>query len=336
MKVFRRPLLNPALLSAGSHGLVSFMGRFRTSHLLLFSLAVILPFTISCGRKAPPTLKAYEKPQPPAALSAVHREDRIVLSWSYPNNRRESLKDFVVLRSKEGGFERSGTVDSDQSSFIDETFTVDATYRYKVVAQNLKGVISSDSNVIALTPRHVPPPPENIQFMVKADSIELSWKSSGDEVCYNIYKTAEKGKYTDSPFNKEPVCTTSFKDAAMSPGSAVYYTVRALHKTDMRDEGYASGEIEVNPSRFVPSPPTDLRLVRGKDKIHLMWKESPEPWVKGFRVYRRTGKEREFRPLGETAIPTFTDIEKVKGKVWYMIRALGPQSESEPLVGEVK
>ena len=292
--------------------------------------------SLSCGRKAPPTLKAYEKPQPPSALAAVHREDKIVLSWSYPNNRRESLKDFVVLRSEDGGFERAGSVSSDQSSFIDEAFKPDVAYRYKVVARNLKGVISSDSNVFKLTPGHVPPAPENVHFTVGADGIGLSWRSTGQGVCYNIYKTAEKGKYTDSPLNREPVCATSFKDAAVSPGSSVYYTVRALHKTDILDEGYPSEETEVNPSHFVPSSPTDLRAVRGKDKIYLMWKESPEPWVKGYRVYRMKGKEHEYTLLGESTIPTFTDTEKVKGKILYMIRALGPKNESEPLTGEVK
>jgi fibronectin type 3 domain-containing protein len=301
------------------------------------TLTILLAFLmVSCGKKGPPTLKAYEKPQAPSGLFAVHREDRIILSWSYPGNLRSSLKEFLVLRSVDGGFEKIGAVGDDRSSFIDETFRLDVPHRYKVVAQNLKGVISSDSNVITLIPGHVPPVPEDLHFAPKADSVELSWKSSGEGVCYNIYKTAERGRYSDVPLNKEPECTTSFRDSVVSPDSAVYYTVRALRKTGIRDEGYASAELEVNPAHFVPSPPADLRIVRGKDKVHLMWKESPEPWVKGYRVYRRRGKEQEFALLGQVRIPTFTDAEKIKGKVSYMIRALGPQSESEPLVGEVK
>lgn len=303
-----------------------------TRYVLLF----IFVFTISCGKKGPPTLKAYEKPQAPSGLAAVHREDKILLSWSYPENLRPALKSFEVLRSEDGGFERIGSVGNDQGSFTDRTFGPDLTYRYKVVARSMKGVLGIDSDVIALTPKRVPPVPENIRFAVRGDGIELLWESSGEGVCYNIYKTAEKGKYTDSPLNKEPQCSASFKDTAVSPDRSAFYTVRASHRTVIRDEGYASEEVEVNPGHYLLSPPTDLRVVRGEDKIHLIWKESPEPWVKGYRVSRRKEGEPGFTLLGEAIIPTFTDTGKIEGRVWYMIRALGPVKESEPLVGEIQ
>lgn len=296
-------------------------------------LLIPLLLSISCGKKGPPTIKAYEKPQAPSGLTAYHREDKMMLAWSYPNNLRSGLKGFEVLRSGGSGFERLGLVNNSQSSFVDETFKPDDTYNYKVVAQNQKGVLSNDSNIITVTPKHVPPPPESVRFSVKGESVVLSWTSSGEGICYNVYKTAEKGRYTESPLNKESVCVTSFTDGAVSPERPVYYTVRALQKTDIRDEGNASEEVEVSPPHFVPSAPSDLRVVKG-DKIYLMWKESPEPWVRGYRVYRKIDGEQGFTLLGEVKIPTFTDTEKIDKKVWYMIRAAGPASESEPLVGE--
>jgi fibronectin type 3 domain-containing protein len=300
------------------------------------TLTILLAFlpVSACGRKGPPTLKAYEKPQAPQGLSAIHREDQIILSWSYPENLRVELKGFEVLRAEDGGFQRIGSAGNDESSFIDRTFRADVTYRYKVVARNPKGILSDDSDIIAFTPRQIPPVPENLRFTVGVEGIELSWKSSGEGVCYNIYKTAEKGKYAGVPLNREPECSNFFRDAATSPDRAVYYTVRALHKTAIRDEGYASEEIEVSPSHFVPSPPVDLRVVRGEDKVHLIWKESPETWVKGYRVYRRKQGEEAFTFLGKAAIPSFTDTEKIEGKAWYMIKALGPVKESGPLIGE--
>ena len=307
--------------------------KCAVTSILLFSVF----FAVSaCGRKGPPTLKAYEKPQAPGGLSAVRRENRITLTWSYPGNLRESLNGFVVLRAEGGGFERVGFASHDENSFIDEAFNTDVKYRYKVVAQSLKGILSNDSNVIALIPRRVPASPQDMHFSVKGGSVELSWKSSGEGSCYNIYRTADKGEYKDTPLNKEPVCTTFFRDTATSPDRTVYFTVRALNMSGILDEGPASEEVEVNPSHFVPLAPTDLRVVRSTDKIHLIWKESPEPWVKGYRVYRRKDKEQGFTFLGETIIPAFTDTEKVKGKVWYIIRAIGSQSESEPLTGVAK
>lgn len=311
--------------------------NFLISYSLLITrcslLVIPLLLLISCGKKGPPTVKAYEKPQSPSSLTAYHREDKLILSWSYPGNMRSGLKDFSILRSEKDGFEKVGSVSNSQSSFMDETFKLDITYNYKVMAQNQKGVLSSDSNIITVTPKPVPPPPENIRFSVKADGVVLSWTSSGDGICYNIYKADEKGKYPESPLNKELICDTSFRDGSMSPERSVYYTLRALRMTDVRDEGYASEEREVGPSHFVPSAPSELRVVKG-DRTYLMWKESPEPWVRGYRVYRKIEGEKELALLSEVKIPAFTDTGKIDKKIWYMIKAVGPVTESEPLIGE--
>lgn len=302
----------------------------------VYCLLLLAPiFIVSCGKKGPPTLKAYEKPESPSGLTAVHREGKMILSWSYPDNLRRTIKGFQVLRSEDSGFERVAFIESEQSSFIDDTFKSDVTYKYKVIAQNLKDVLSPDSNIITVTPRDLPPPPKNIRISTRSDAIELSWKSSGEEVCYNIYKTTEKGKYTDTPLNREPECTTSFRDSVLLPDRIVYYTIRALLNTTIKDEGYASAELEVNPSNFIPSAPSDPRMVRAKDKIYLMWKESPESWVRGYRIYRKREGEREFTPLSEVKIPAFIDSERFDMKVRYMIKALGPSIESEPLTVDV-
>lgn len=296
-------------------------------------LSIILLLSLSCGKKGPPTLKAYERPETPSALSALHREDKLILLWSYPDNQRQMIKGFYILRQGDG-FERRYFVGSDKGLFIDSDFKLNTTYSYRVVAQGLKGVSSNDSNIVTVTPRTVLPPPDDIRFEIKNDSIELSWKASGKGVCYNIYKTRQKGRYADIPLNSKPICTTSFRDI-VEPDRPVYYSIRAVLNTDIMDEGYASGELEVNPSSFIPSPPSDIRAVRNDDRIYLMWKEAPEPWVKGYRVYRRAERESMFSLVGEVRTPAFTDTVKAAGVVSYMIRTAGPSIESRPLVVNV-
>ncbi|HAM50092.1 MAG TPA: hypothetical protein DCP92_05125 [Nitrospiraceae bacterium] len=301
----------------------------------IVSVALLCLFIFACGKKGPPTLKSYAKPQAPSLLSIWHREDKIILSWTYANNLRAGLKGFQIVRAAGNGFERLAFVSNDKSTFIDSKFTVNDTYRYKIVAESLKGVLSNDSNIITATPRPLPNPPASIHFAVKSDSVELTWSSSGEGVCYNIYKTIQKGSYGDAPVNKQPICTQSFKDPTLLLDRTVYYTLRALFDTGMRDEGYASVEIEVKPLNFVPSPPSDFRYVRDNDKTFLIWKESPESWVKGYRIYRKREGESGYTLIGESRLPSFVDTEKSDKKVWYMIRALGPAAESEPLVMEV-
>lgn len=301
----------------------------------LSSAVLLCLFIFACGKKGPPTLKTYAKPEVPTLLSALHKEDTIILSWSYPDNLRATLSGFQIVRAENKGFERLAALGNDTSTFIDRDFGVNRTYTYKVVAESLKGVSSNDSNTITVTPRPLPEPPGNIKFAVKPDSLELTWSGSGEEVCYNVYKTTEKGRYGDVPVNGKPICTTSFKDGALSPDKTVYYTLRALFVTAMRDEGNASAEIEVDPSNFIPSPPSDLRYVKGDDRIFLIWRESPESWIKGYRIYRKREGDPGFTRIGETRLPSFVDTEKRDKKVWYMIRAFSTAAESEPLLTEV-
>jgi hypothetical protein len=107
--------LRPEEYNAPSGSFVSRVTRYA----LLISLLLLL---ISCGKKGPPTIKAYEKPQAPSGLTAYHREDKMILAWSYPDNLRSSLTGFEALRSEKDGFEKIGSVDKSKSSFADETF----------------------------------------------------------------------------------------------------------------------------------------------------------------------------------------------------------------------
>ena len=304
-----------------------------TCYVLLFVVTLLL---ISCGRKGLPTLKAFEKPERPTGLAAVHKEDRIILTWSYPGNLRSSIKGFQVLRSEGRGFEREAFVKSDQTSFSDESFKFNVTYEYKVVAQNMRDILSADSDIVDVTPSPLPPPPEDVRFEIKPGGVELTWRSSGEDVCYNIYRSVEKDKFDNGPLNTEPDCATSYKDDFLSPERSVYYIIRPLHNTPSKDEGYPSREIAVSPANFVPLPPSDARVVKTEDKTYLVWKESPESWVRGYRVYRKVEGEEGFTFLGEAVTPAFADTSKIEKKAWYMIKALGPSAESEPLVVEVQ
>lgn len=309
---------------------------FNITCLLLVACCLLLS-AVACGTKAPPSLKAYEKPGAPVTLAAQHREDKIILTWTYPDNLRRDLKGFIILRSEAEGFARIGFAKKDESSFNDSAFKLNTAYAYKVIAQSLKDVAGKDSDIVKARPLPLPLPPEEIKAGIKADSVEITWQASGEGVCYNIYKSTEKGKYGSVPQNKLPVCEGLFKDSVVVTGP-VYYTIRALHNTDIWDEGYVSKELEINPADFIPAVPSDLRVVAGDSRIYLIWKESAESWVSGYRVYRKAHGDAEFKLLGEVKMPAYTDTD-MKGiankKVWYGIRALGPVREGEALITEV-
>lgn len=313
---------------------------------LLFTVCCLLP---SCGKKGDPTLKSYEKPDPPSVLRAIHRESEIILLWEFPKDKEPAIKGFYLMKSspstpplphpggfaevKEKGdgwdFEKIATLENNKRSYIDNDFETGSTYKYKIVSQNLKGVTSNDSNIIQIVPETSPPPPGNILFKIEHDSLILNWESAGDRIMYNIYKSNEKGIYHLMPLNKKPVKETSFRDNFDIKGP-VYYTIRSLVGGNIRDEGSVSEEIEINPFEFIPSSPSSLQAVVKKENVYLRWKEAPETWVVGYKVYREINKKEGFIFIGETQTPSFLDKDKPSTRRNYRVSALGPSKEGPP------
>lgn len=305
--------------------------HIRSALLFLFIIACCL--VPACGKKGEPTLKSYEKPDAPSQLHASHREDSINLSWSYPPDKRETIGGFYVYRTGGGGdlsradFEKIAVVEKTRTNYADRDFKPDNIYGYKITAYSQRGINSNASNIIAVTPRAVPPRPGAVSFVAGNASLSITWQAAGEGVLYNVYKSMEKGRYETSPLNPEPAASTSYTDN-ITKDRPVYYTVRAVLNNDMKDEGYPSEEIEVNPESFTPSVPSGLRLVVTDDRIYLSWRENPETWIYGYRVYRKRDTDKDYVLRGDTKIPAFIDREKTAGRYRYAVTASGLLKES--------
>ncbi|MDI6729600.1 MAG: hypothetical protein QMD44_11860 [Thermodesulfovibrionales bacterium] len=285
--------------------------KFRQRLLLLLLLICSALFIGSCGRKGDPTLKTFEKPMPVKEIRAVHREDELIISWSYPASERAKIKGFYIekadIKNQESGvrspeFKNITFLKNDVSQFVDKNFKTKQEYFYR---------------------------PTGLKYSVTKDSVVIKWDWVCDEFKYNIYKSYEKGRYPASPLNNIPITATSFSDKVEKDKPA-YYTVRALLDTNIKDEGYPSEELEVNPETFIPSQPHNLKYVPSEKKVYLMWDENPEVWVKGYRIYRKKGMEAEFKLIGESTLPAFTDNEPLSSKRSYYITAVGSGKEGIP------
>jgi hypothetical protein len=315
--------------------------------LFLISCFSLLLTLASCGNKGEPTLKSYEKPAPPSKLRAIHRESEIILSWEFPKNKEKTIKGFYLMKSmaphpplipplpsgdsegakrKKADFVKVTLPKNTERSYSDKEFMIGSKYWYKIISQNLKGVLSIDSNIAEIEPKETPPAPGGVLFKVEYDSLTLAWDDEGDGIFYNVYKSDKKGVYSFSPANTEPIKETSFKDS-FNIRKTIFYTIRGMRGGVVRDEGLPSKEIEVNPSEFVPASPDGLQAIATEEGVQLIWKESPETWVIGYRVYRRTDKEEGFVFIGETAVPAYFDREKSTIRKNYRVTALGPSKE---------
>jgi len=294
--------------------------------LALLPLIIIMLFSLAaCGKKSEPTLKEYEKPAQPALLKAIHREEKIILQWNYPAEKEKPVADFIILKSSGAEFKKLVHIEKSKRSYEDTDFATGGNYRYKIIAQSFKGVYSDDSNIIGMSPLNPPSPPSNLSFAIRDNSLLISWEPAGKGLLYNVYKSLEKSKYGLSPVNSTPVSESSFTDS-FNINKTVYYTVRSLHATEIRDEGAPSGELEVDPSVLVPSTMKNVRYHAVADRVFLSWDNPEESWVSRFRIYRRT-EGQDYLLIGETQIPAFVDIEPPLTKRDYRLNAVGPDKE---------
>ena len=304
----------------------SFPARFPG--LLIITVCIVA--LVSCGRKGDPTLRSFEKPPPVTDIRVMHREDEIIISWAYPSSERDNIKGFYIERA-EGAPNFTAPpltfLKNDVSRYTDKEFKLKTEYFYKIRVYSLRDVISADSPLIKVRPLPLYGPPTGLSYVLTNDALKIQWDHLGDSIRYNVYKSLEKGKYSLTPLNSVSV-KDNFINDKVDINKPVYYTVRALQGTAIRDEGYPSAELEVNPGSFVPSGPSGLKYVIGDKKIYLMWNENSETWLKGYRIYRKRASDPEFSLAGESVAPAFADNELLTSTTYYYVTALGPEKES--------
>lgn len=320
---------NSSIMRLNGHGFRSLL-----SLCVVFGCALALS---ACGKKGNPTLKTFEKPPAVARVSALHTEEGLVVSWSYPQPNRAAVKGFYIEKAEGQDckeFVNKGFLKSDVSRFVDTEFGLGRTYCYRVRAYSLRDVIGDPSPVVRATPVALPAPPDQLTYTISGDTVEIRWvaKDAGEGVGFNIYKSAVKGEWPRSPVNSAPLKETVFKDAADAKRS-IFYALRSVVDNGTINEGPLSGALEISPASFVPSRPSGLRFVAMPKEVHLQWNENPEPWVRGYRVYRKGEAEKEYTPLGDVINPAFTDAAPLASKALYAVAALGPEQAgalSEP------
>lgn len=263
----------------------------------------------------------------PVLLHAIHREDKIILTWRFPKDKEADIKGFHIFRRTGSDAKQIAFVESDIRRLTDTDFRIGISYHYYMTTETEDGRTSRDSEPLSVTPATVPLPPADISFKINRNSLDLNWEHADNDIRYNVYKTFKKGDYDLNPVNKKPLTVNSFNDS-LSIDTTVFYTIRSLRDSAIRDEGYPSKEVEITPDEMVPSAPHGLSYFSSEDTILLYWEEAPEPWVRGYRIYRRL-EEQDYSFIGETVTPAFRDSDQLLLQRDYRVRAVGPGKEGD-------
>lgn len=294
---------------------------------VLICLLILLSLT-ACGRKLDPTLEDYLQPEPVNELNLTAYYDKIVISWSYPEKNRAKLSSFLIERENSGQI-KSLYLNPELNSFEDRDFIFGQTYRYRIFAINKKGIYSKPIEN-SITPKKLPEVSE-IQYKITQDGVLLSWKSE-NSVMYNIYKIDGQKQKIGTTDKKSLLVEENFKNQTIQE-SLTYLITPYIAESNIYIEGEGS-EIKVPVAEFIPSKPEEVFWAVNENGVYISWREVPEKWIKGYKVYRKTVSDSDFVLISETMIPLFFDVEyninNLKSPVFYRILSAGPLKESEP------
>lgn len=263
-------------------------------------------------------LSAYDvKPvTAPAAptLTASTASGHVDLSWTTPDDGGSPITGYQVLRgSTSGGESLLATVPATATTYSDLTATAGSTYFYEVAAVNAVGTGSPSNEVVATAPSTPSAPAATAND--GNGKVLLSWtpgSNGGSTITgYQISRGLSPG--AETPYATVGA-VSSFADAAVSAGTAYYYTVAA---TNAVGTGAGSGEVSATPTT-VPSAPT-LTATAGKSGVTLSWTTpaSGGAPITGWSIYRATtsGAEQLVQTLSTGT--TYVDTTVTGGLTYY-------------------
>jgi predicted small lipoprotein YifL len=295
--------------------------------LLIFAALVTLP---GCGKKGPPTMRSFAKPDQIKQIRAIHRDGKINFSWSYDLKQSHiTIKGFRIYRAEgKGAYAEISRLPADARRYSDASVKMDTQYLYKIRAYSARDIDSDDSAEISARPVSAPDAPSGLTYRITNNDVGVAWEKAPEGVSFNIYRREGNGVYPAAPLNEKPLDKPFFRDN-LNLKTSVTYVVVAVRQTDIANESGLSEELRIDPQTFAPAPPVDVRYVRSGNRGYLTWKDNDEAWVKAYRVYRR-GPAGQFELLGEVNVPVYLDEDRVYENSAYRVTAVGPQKESLP------
>ncbi len=337
------------------------------------SLSLILVLAVSCGRKTEPLTPDSPRPEAVKVIKAVARDDVAFLSWRVPTKNVEGkdmnpaeIQGFRIYRAEMGESRkkprykeiadiamanpapaevRAGTV-----FWSDKRLKYGQVYSYRIRATSARGGSSPQSEEVRVVPLLSLAAPKDVAAVAGDGRNQLSWgpvttKSDGSQhggfVGYNVYRGTDKGRYEDTPLNKEPLRTNSFKDTAVVNNKTFFYIVRSVDSPTLPwMESLDSAEVSATPRDMTPPErPKALTVIPGVGRIFLTWNENKEQDLAGYHVYRSKKSGRDYERLTDKLLnrTTFSDVTVKPGVVYYYtVTAVDQSGNESPMSKEQK
>lgn len=192
-------------------------------------------------------------------------------------------------------------------------------FMYGIQVTDERGERSAFSVPIEIEVTEPPPPAVHLKATTAEGEVRLEWESGDPSRAgelYNVYRRAASQEGEPRlPLNILPMAERVYVDTTFRYGETYRYSVRALPAPPppLR-ESDPGPEIEVRPlDVYAPAAPTGLAATVEGPVIKLYWFPNGEADLRGYRIYRRTGKG-EYERIGETGATETSFADATAGK----------------------
>jgi fibronectin type 3 domain-containing protein len=266
------------------------------------ALAQLLWSSLSTPKEAIPKTQLYSgtAPATPTGLTAVAASGtQLNVTW---NDVAGNENAYVLERVNPDGSVADFVLPPNTESYMDTGLTPDATYKYRVRANNFAANSPFTPDYAVTTPIAPPTPSGSRILSVTTDSISFSWqlnstKPSDTETGITISRKTGDGGFF-AIIADLPAGTTSYTDNGpggngLTPGTFYDYHIQAHNVAGYSDfAGVSTHTRTVAPSAVVATG--------SSDKVYLSW--TAPTGADTYSVYRST------TPGGEGAVPLAVDI----------------------------
>ncbi len=347
--------------------------RSRRRCVLTCVAFICLALAASCGRKTAPLTPPSPRAEAVTDVKAIARDAVAFLSWPVPTKNIEGkdmspagILGFRVFRAEIERDRKSARyklvaeislskpapaeVRSGRVFWSDPNLRYGQVYGYRIRVVNAHGRMSQPSEEVRVAPLLSLAAPKTLSAIGGDGKNFLTWapvttRADGSKyegfVGYNAYRGIEKGRYDETPLNKEPLRTNTYTDTAAANNKTYYYMVRAVDspiqpwKESLDSPEASAMSRDLTP----PGRPTGLTVVPGVGRIFLTWNENRERDLAGYYVYRSRKYGKEFERLTDKPInrSTYSD-ETVKPGVlyYYAVTAVDTSGNESPRSKEHK
>lgn len=315
-------------------------------------VALVCLLLWGCGKKTTPLPPDTLVPGEVRNFSVSQDGAALSLQWLIPkvnieNQPLTDIQGFLILRNHDRldallacppelnrlaridlVYPQAGEVAGEQVRYRDVNLTPGRRYFYQVVGFDRDGRQGQPSAVLSHVWDVLPQPPAKLEAQAGDRQITLTWPAvtllaNGQRLpggaTYNIYRQTPGAGF--SLVNPAPVTETRFQDITVANDAQYRYLVRTVRQV-------GSGTLESLDSATQtatatdltpPAPVLNLVAVPTDKGIELRWDAGREPDLAGYRVFRRSLAEPQFRLLTPQLLRPayFVDQDTAKGVTYF-------------------